>query len=280
MAEYSPTAVVDSSPPCRSSASWSAPSWRPASSSTSVRSAGGTADWVWRVPFLASIFLIAVAVFIRLRIRRAPRSSSWRSRTRSASTRSGNCSAPRCPPCSAASDCGWRRTVARTSSRPSPSATSRAGRQTSIGPLAIAFGAARLLHPVLRFAVRPLRPDEGVPGGALIQLVLAFPRGGCCPSATPSRRGDRRLLRDRRQRDARRAVRGPARAVRQPPPLHRRRGRPGIERHPRGWHRPLRRRAAAVLLNNSWVPLAIYVVVLTSIILFTTFVTPETRAAT
>ncbi|GCE42267.1 Putative transmembrane transport protein [Rhodococcus wratislaviensis] len=28
--------------------------------------------WVWRVPFLASIFLIAVAVFIRLRMQESP----------------------------------------------------------------------------------------------------------------------------------------------------------------------------------------------------------------
>ncbi len=29
-------------------------------------------DWVWRVPFLASVFLIAVAVFIRLRMQESP----------------------------------------------------------------------------------------------------------------------------------------------------------------------------------------------------------------
>ena len=73
-------------------------------------------------------------------------------------------------------------------------------------------------------------------------------------------------------------MRRAARTVRRPPPLHRRRDRPEFSAIIAGGIAPF---VGALLLgwfSNSWIPLAIYVVVLTSITLYTTFVTPETRA--
>ena len=97
--------------------------------------------WVWRVPFLASIFLIAVAVLIRLRLKETPPSSSSRSRNRSARSRSASCCRRRARPCSAASACGWRERRLVHLSNADDHLREHAGRQKSIGPLAVAIGA-------------------------------------------------------------------------------------------------------------------------------------------
>ena len=82
-------------------------------------------SWVWRIPFLASIFLIGVAVLIRLRLKESPTFVQLEKQDQVADhpLRRG-VPQRRVRPCCAVSGCGWRRTAAPTSTRPWPSPTS------------------------------------------------------------------------------------------------------------------------------------------------------------
>ena len=82
--------------------------------------------WAWRVPFLASILLILVALFIRMRLKESPTFIELEKHEQIAEHPLqeifGRSSAAFC----AASGCGWPRTAARTCSTPSPWRTPRA----------------------------------------------------------------------------------------------------------------------------------------------------------
>jgi MFS family permease len=97
--------------------------------------------WAWRIPFLASIILILVALFIRLRLKESPTFVELEKQEQVADHLAGDLQPLRAA-CGAASACGWRRTAARTCStrwpwrtRPAPSwSTSRSARPRSPSP--------------------------------------------------------------------------------------------------------------------------------------------------
>ena len=212
-------------------------------------------SWVWRIPFLASIFLIAVAVLIRLRLKESPTFVELEKQDQVAEHplkevfRTSRPTLLRGIGLRMAENGGSYiyQTLAITY-------VSKLGVQTSIGPLAVAIGA------LLGFFTIPFAGSLSDKYGRM-KVYRAWcldptgPRIGRVAAAVHGqpgrdRRGDRDLVRHRGQRHARRPVRSAARTVRRPPPLHRRRDRPRVQRDHRGWHRSLHRRAAAGLVQQ------------------------------
>ena len=96
--------------------------------------------WAWRIPFLASIILILIALFIRLRLKESPTFVELEKQEQVAEhPDAGDLRPLASAACGAASGCGWPRTAARTCStrwpwrtRPAPSwSTSRSARSRS-----------------------------------------------------------------------------------------------------------------------------------------------------
>ena len=240
-------------------------------------------SWVWRIPFLASIFLIAVAVLIRMRLKESPTFVELEKQDQVAEHplkevfRTSRPTLLRGIGLRMAENGGSYiyQTLAITY-------VSKLGVQTSIGPLAVAIGA------LLGFFTIPLAGSlsdkygrmKVYRAGALIQLVLALAAwpllsmgnpvvtvvviaisygigvnvmlGAQC-AALPELFGARhRYIGVAIAREFSAIIAGGI--------------APFVGALLLGW------------FSNSWIPLAIYVVVLTSITLYTTFVTPETRA--
>ncbi len=238
--------------------------------------------WVWRIPFLASIILIAVAVFIRLRLRESPTFVKLEKQEQVADHplrevfRTSSPSLLRGLGLRMAENGGSYiyQTLAITY-------VTRLGVQSSIGPLAVAVGA------VLGFFTIPLAGSLSdrygrmriYRIGAIIQLVLAavaWPLlsignpaltvtviaiaygigvnvmlGAQC-AALPELFGSRhRYIGVAIAREFSAILAG------------------GIA--------PFIGALLLAAFSNSWVPLALYVAALTLITLFTTFITPETR---
>lgn len=239
--------------------------------------------WVWRIPFLASIILIAVAVFIRLRLKESPTFVKLEKQEQVAEHplrevfRTSTPSLLRGLGLRVAENGGSYiyQTLAITY-------VTKLGVQSSIGPLAVAVGA------VLGFFTIPLAGSLSdrygrmrvYRVGAIIQLVLAavawpllsignaaltvaviaiaygigvnIMLGAQC-AALPELFGSRhRYIGVAIAREFSAILAG------------------GIA--------PFIGALLLAAFSNSWVPLALYLGALTLITLFTTFVTPETRA--
>ena len=136
--------------------------------------------WVWRIPFLASILLILVALFIRMRLRESPTFIELEKQEQIAEHPLKEIfGALAAAACCAASGCGWPRTVAPTCSThwPSPTPPAPSWSASSIGPIAVAVGsligmvsvplAGHISDRVGRIPVYRF--------GAVVLLVLAFP---------------------------------------------------------------------------------------------------------
>ncbi|MGA1837309.1 MFS transporter [Herbiconiux sp. 11R-BC] len=241
-------------------------------------------DWLWRIPFLASIFLIAIALFIRLRLRESPTfiqlekqeqvaknpftevfSQSWRSILRGIGLRLGENGGS-----------ALYQTLAVSF------VTTIVGTQPWAGPLAIAIGAGLGIF-VIPFA--GLLSDrfgrmKVYRAGSIIQLVLALPAwylfslgnpvliivvlaitygigvnvmlGAQC-ATLPELFGNRhRYIGVAISREFSAVIAG------------------GIA--------PFIGALLIGAFGGSWIPLALYVMVLTAITLWATLVTPETRA--
>ena len=187
--------------------------------------------WVWRIPFLASILLIGVAVLIRLRLQESPTFVKLEKQDQVAEHPLGDVFRKSAP--SLLRGIGLRmaenggsyiyQTLAITY-------VSKLGVQTSIGPLAVAIGA------ILGFFTIPLAGAlsdkygrmKVYRVGAIVQLAAGAGRMAAAVHGQRlrHRRRHRDLLRHRRQHHARRPVRRPAGALRLPAPLHRGRHRP------------------------------------------------------
>ena len=209
--------------------------------------------WLWRVPFLASVVLIAVALFIRLRLGSPRPSSNWKSTSRLPSTRCPSCSEPRAGRSGGASDCGWPRTAAPTCSAPcrSPSSppapwvsANRSARSRSRWPRASASSQCRWPERC--------RTDSGrIPvyrTGAIFLTLLALPAWYLLSLGNPVLVVVVVVLgrQHRGEHHARRTVRDAARTVRKPAPLHRRRGIAGVLSRDRRRHRAPARRLVPV----------------------------------
>jgi MHS family metabolite:H+ symporter-like MFS transporter len=240
-------------------------------------------SWVWRIPFLASIFLIGVAVLIRLRLQESPTFVKLEKQEQVADnpfTEVFRTAAP-----SLLRGIGLRmaenggsyiyQTLAITY-------VAKLGVQSSIGPLAVACGA------ILGFFTIPLAGAlsdkfgrmKVYRVGAIVQLVLALfawpllslgnpvitviviaicygigvniMLGAQC-AALPELFGSRhRYIGVAVAREFSAIIAG------------------GIA--------PFLGALLLAWFSNSWIPLAVYVIVLTLITLYTTFVTPDTRA--
>ena len=240
-------------------------------------------SWVWRIPFLASILLIGVAVLIRLRLQESPTFVKLEKQDQVAEHPLGDVFRSSAP--SLLRGIGLRmaenggsyiyQTLAITY-------VSKLGVQTSIGPLAVAIGA------VLGFFTIPLAGAlsdkygrmKVYRVGAIVQLLLALAAwpllslgnafvtvvviaisygigvnimlGAQC-AALPELFGSRhRYIGVAIAREFSAIVAGGI--------------APFVGALLLGW------------FSNSWIPLAIYVIFLTLITLYTTFVTPDTRA--
>jgi MHS family metabolite:H+ symporter-like MFS transporter len=238
--------------------------------------------WVWRIPFLASILLIGVAVLIRLRLQESPTFVKLEKQDQVAEHPLGDVFRSSAP--SLLRGIGLRmaenggsyiyQTLAITY-------VSKLGVQTSIGPLAVAIGA------VLGFFTIPLAGAlsdkygrmKVYRVGAIVQLLLALAAwpllslgnafitvvviaisygigvnimlGAQC-AALPELFGSRhRYIGVAIAREFSAIVAGGI--------------APFVGALLLGW------------FSNSWIPLAIYVIFLTLITLYTTFVTPDTR---
>lgn len=239
--------------------------------------------WVWRIPFLASIVLIAVAVFIRLRLKESPTFVELEKQEQVAEHplqevfRSSSPSLLRGIGLRMAENGGSYiyQTLAI-------SYVTVLGVQSSVGPLAVAIGS--ILGLVVIPMAGSLSDQYGRMRvyriGAVVQLVLAIVAwpllslgnaavtvvviaiaygvgvnimlGAQC-AALPELFGSRhRYIGVAVAREFSAIIAG------------------GIA--------PFVGALLLAAFANSWVPLAVYVVVLTLITLFTTFVTPETRA--
>jgi MHS family metabolite:H+ symporter-like MFS transporter len=239
--------------------------------------------WVWRIPFLASIFLILVAVFIRMRMEESPTFVKLEKQEQVAEHPLGEVFRTSTP--SILRGIGLRmaenggsyiyQTLAITY-------VSKLGVQTSIGPLAVAIGA------ILGLVTIPLSGALSDKYGrmriyrigAIVQLVLALfawpllstgnaavtvaviaisygvgvniMLGAQC-AALPELFGSRhRYIGVAVAREFSAIIAGGI--------------APFVGALLLGW------------FSNSWIPLAIYVIILTLITLYTTFVTPETRS--
>ena len=240
-------------------------------------------SWVWRIPFLASILLIGVAVLIRLRLQESPTFVKLEKTEQVAEHPLGEVFRKSGP--SLLRGIGLRmaenggsyiyQTLAITY-------VSKLGVQTSIGPLAVAIGA------ILGFFTIPLSGAlsdkygrmKVYRAGALIQLVLALAAwpllsmgnpvvtvvviaisygigvnimlGAQC-AALPELFGSRhRYIGVAVAREFSAIIAGGI--------------APFVGALLLGW------------FSNSWIPLAVYVIILTLITLYTTLVTPDTRA--
>ena len=238
--------------------------------------------WVWRIPFLASILLFGVAVLIRLRLQESPTFVKLEKQDQVAEHPLGDVFRSSAP--SLLRGIGLRmaenggsyiyQTLAITY-------VSKLGVQTSIGPLAVAIGA------VLGFFTIPLAGAlsdkygrmKVYRVGAIVQLLLALAAwpllsmgnafvtvvviaisygigvnimlGAQC-AALPELFGSRhRYIGVAIAREFSAIVAGGI--------------APFVGALLLGW------------FSNSWIPLAIYVIFLTLITLYTTFVTPDTR---
>ncbi|HEY5788424.1 MAG TPA: MFS transporter [Microlunatus sp.] len=239
--------------------------------------------WVWRIPFLASILLIGVAVLIRLRLQESPTFVKLEKQEQVAHNPLSEVFSKSAP--SLLRGIGLRmaenggsyiyQTLAITY-------VSKLGVQTSIGPLAVAFGA---ILGVITIPLSGALSDKYgrmkiYRIGAIVQLVLALfawpllstgnafvtvvviaisygvgvniMLGAQC-AALPELFGSRhRYVGVAVAREFSAIIAGGI--------------APFVGALLLGW------------FSNSWIPLAIYVVILTAITLYTTFVTPETRA--
>jgi len=240
-------------------------------------------SWVWRIPFLASILLIGVAVLIRLRLQESPTFVKLEKQDQVAEHPLGDVFRNSAP--SLLRGIGLRmaenggsyiyQTLAITY-------VSKLGVQTSIGPLAVAIGA------ILGFFTIPLAGAlsdkygrmKVYRVGAIVQLILALAAwpllstgnafvtvvviaicygigvnimlGAQC-AALPELFGSRhRYIGVAVAREFSAIIAGGI--------------APFVGALLLGW------------FSNSWIPLAIYVVILTLITLYTTFHTPDTRA--
>ena len=239
--------------------------------------------WVWRIPFLASIFLIAVAVLIRMRLKESPTFVELEKQDQVAEHplkevfRTSRPTLLRGIGLRMAENGGSYiyQTLAITY-------VSKLGVQTSIGPLAVAIGAllgfftipfagslsdkygrmkvyraGALIQLVLAFAAWPLL-SMGNPVVTVMVIAISYGIGvnvmlGAQCAALPELFGARhRYIGVAIAREFSAIIAGGI--------------APFVGALLLGW------------FSNSWIPLAIYVVVLTSITLYTTFVTPETRA--
>jgi MHS family metabolite:H+ symporter-like MFS transporter len=239
--------------------------------------------WVWRIPFLASILLIGLAVLIRLRLQESPTFVKLEKQEQVAHNPLSEVFSNSAP--SLLRGIGLRmaenggsyiyQTLAITY-------VSKLGVQTSIGPLAVAIGA---ILGVITIPLSGALSDKYgrmkiYRIGAIVQLVLALfawpllstgnafvtvvviaisygvgvniMLGAQC-AALPELFGSRhRYVGVAVAREFSAIIAGGI--------------APFVGALLLGW------------FSNSWIPLAIYVIVLTGITLFTTFVTPETRA--
>lgn len=241
-------------------------------------------DWLWRVPFLASILLIGVALFIRLRMQESPTFVKLEKQDQIAEHPLREVFSESLP--SIMRGIGLRMAENGGSYIYQTLAlsfiTAVVGMETSVGPLAVAIGAAVGIFtiPIAGHLSDRFGRMRVYRVGAVIQLVLAIPSwwllslgdpllvvlvlavsygvgvntmlGAQC-ATLPELFGNRhRYIGVAVSREFSAIVAG------------------GIA--------PF---VGALLLgafNNSWWPLAIYVMVLTGFTLWATFVTPETRA--
>ena len=239
--------------------------------------------WVWRVPFLASVFLIAVAVFIRLRMQESPTFVKLEKQDQISESPFRELIGSSMP--SVLRGIGLRMAENGGSyifqTLGISYVTTVVGVSKSIGPLAIACGAAigMLVIPISGALSDRFGRMRVYRFGAALQLVLAVPSwwllslgnpvlvvatlavsygigvnvmlGAQC-AALPELFGNRhRYIGVAVARETSAILAG------------------GIA--------PFVGALLLSLLNNSWVPLAIYVLVLSVITFATTFVTPETR---
>lgn len=240
-------------------------------------------DWVWRIPFLASIFLIGVAVLIRYRLKESPTFVQLEKHDQVAEHPLREVFGSSRP--NLLRGIGLRmaenggsyiyQTLAITY-------VSKLGVQTSIGPLAVAIGATigfftipfsgslsdkygrmkvyragAIIQLVLALAAWPLLSMAN-PVVTVVAIAISYGVGvnvmlGAQCAALPELFGARhRYIGVAVAREFSAIIAGGI--------------APFVGALLLGW------------FHNSWIPLAIYVVFLTSITLYTTFVTPETRA--
>ncbi len=240
-------------------------------------------SWVWRIPFLASIFLIGVAVLIRLRLQESPTFVKLEKQDQVAEHPLGDVFRKSAP--SLLRGIGLRmaenggsyiyQTLAITY-------VSKIGVQSSIGPLAVACGAmlgfftiplagalsdkygrmkvyrvGAIVQLILALAAWPLL-SLGNPVVTVVVIAVCYGIGvnimlGAQCAALPELFGSRhRYIGVAVAREFSAIIAGGI--------------APFVGALLLGW------------FSNSWIPLAIYVIILTLITLFTTFVTPDTRA--
>lgn len=85
-----------------------------------------TDGWAWRVPFLCSAVIVAVGLYMRIRLHESPTFVRLEKRAQLAANPLKSAMRHSRPRCWSASACGWPRTAARRSTRRLPSAISRA----------------------------------------------------------------------------------------------------------------------------------------------------------
>ena len=136
--------------------------------------------WAWRIPFLASLVLVAIGLYVRLRVMESPSSPSCKKRSgRQAPAARGHQQHPRRS--SLGASCGCRSRRRSTSSSPSCSPTAPSTSSCT--------RAAAELHPgrrgrrarqraALRPPLRPVRPQRSTASASSASALFAFPYFG------------------------------------------------------------------------------------------------------